>query len=74
MTEFDQYLKIAPIKAEALREAQLAMIQGKVRLEGGQLLGTEVSLPLPPELADIGNINLSHPYYWAAFTMIGNPW
>jgi filamentous hemagglutinin family protein len=74
MTEFYQYLKIAPIKAEALREAQLAMIQGKVRLQRGQLLGTEVSLPLPPELADIGNINLSHPYYWAAFTMVGNPW
>jgi CHAT domain-containing protein len=74
MTEFYQYLKTAPIKAEALRQAQLAMIQGKVRLQGGQLLGTQVSLPLPPELADIGNINLSHPYYWAAFTMVGNPW
>ncbi|MEW6495585.1 MAG: CHAT domain-containing protein, partial [Cyanobacteriota bacterium] len=64
------------IKAEALRRAQIAMLRGQVRLENGQLQGLEElgSIPLPPELAKRGNHNFSHPYYWAAFTMIGSPW
>jgi CHAT domain-containing protein len=76
MSEFYQQLKTAPIKAEALRQAQIAMIKGQVRLEGGQLLttGSRGAVPLPPELAQSGGKNLSHPAYWAAFTMIGSPW
>ncbi|MBW4542935.1 MAG: CHAT domain-containing protein [Symplocastrum torsivum CPER-KK1] len=74
MTEFYRQLKEAPIKAEALRQAQLAMINNEVRLEGGELHGTGENLPLPPELATLENQNLSHPYYWAGFTTIGSPW
>ena len=76
MTEFYRHLADAPIKAEALRQAQIAMIRGEVRVEGGQLRGSGVrgSIPLPPELADANNTNLSHPYYWSAFTTIGSPW
>jgi CHAT domain-containing protein len=29
---------------------------------------------LPPELQPLQERDLSHPYYWAAFTTIGNPW
>ncbi|MBD2513830.1 CHAT domain-containing protein [Nostoc sp. FACHB-973] len=78
MTEFYSQLKTAPIKAEALRQAQLAMIQGKVRIEGNQLTGTTRGVSLPPQMATYlqQNIigNLSHPFYWAPFTMIGSPW
>ncbi len=74
MTEFYQQLRKVPIKAEALRQAQLAMIRGKVRIESGQLITPQQTLPLPPELHEIRNKNLSHPYYWSAFTIIGNPW
>ncbi|HEY9668478.1 MAG TPA: CHAT domain-containing protein, partial [Coleofasciculaceae cyanobacterium] len=74
MTEFYEQLKIAPIKAEALRQAQLAMIEGKVHVRGGKLMTTRGSFPLPPDLAWLENQNLSHPYFWSAFTMIGNPW
>lgn len=74
MTEFYEQLKIAPIKAEALRQAQLAMIEGKVRVRGGKLITSRGSFPLPPDLAWLENQNLSHPYFWSAFTMIGNPW
>ncbi len=64
------------IKAEALRRAQLAMLHKQVRLENEQLqgLGQLESIPLPPELTGRGNRDFSHPYYWAAFTMIGSPW
>jgi filamentous hemagglutinin family protein len=76
MTEFYQQLRTAPIKAEALRQAQLAMLRGEVRLQDGYLVrsNNNQALPLPVELSARGDRNLSHPYYWAAFTMIGSPW
>jgi CHAT domain-containing protein len=62
------------IKAEALRQAQIAMLRGEVYVERGKLQGLENlgEIQLPPKLA--GNKKLSHPYYWAGFTMIGSPW
>ncbi len=77
ITEFYQNLKTAPIKAEALRQAQIAMIRGEMRVEKGRLYGIASAadgVPLSPELADLSEPNLSHPYFWAAFTMIGSPW
>jgi len=76
MSEFYEQLKTASIKAEALRQAQIAMLKGQVQIKGGQLLttGSRGAVPLPPEVAQSGEKNLSHPAYWAAFTMIGSPW
>ncbi|HEY9728332.1 MAG TPA: CHAT domain-containing protein [Chroococcales cyanobacterium] len=74
MTEFYEKLKQAPIKAEALRQAQLAMLKGEVQLQGGQLITSNGSFLLPPELVLLREKPLSHPYYWSAFTLIGNPW
>ena len=76
MSEFYQQLRTAPIKAEALRQAQLGMLKGTVRLQDGRLhnSGNLQGVPLPAELVARGDKNLSHPYYWAAFTMIGSPW
>jgi CHAT domain-containing protein len=74
MTQFYERLKQAPHKAEALRQAQLAMIKGEVWLQGGNLRTSHSSIPLPPELAQLGDIDLTHPYFWSAFTMVGNPW
>ncbi|MBD2016725.1 CHAT domain-containing protein [Microcoleus sp. FACHB-53] len=74
MTEFYEQLQQAPIKSEALRRAQVAMLKGEVKLEDGQLITPSQTLPLPPELAKLGNQTLSHPKFWAAFTLIGNPW
>ncbi|MBW4493705.1 MAG: CHAT domain-containing protein [Oscillatoria princeps RMCB-10] len=76
MAEFYQHLADAKIKAEALRQAQLAMIRGDVRIEEGELRQTGIrgGVSLPAELLKEGNHNLSHPYYWSGFTMIGSPW
>jgi CHAT domain-containing protein len=76
MAEFYHQLKVAPIKAEALRQAQIAMLKGQVRINNGRLILSNLNkeLELPPELANLTNENLSHPYYWSGFTMIGSPW
>ena len=75
--QFEKFPKTRPfVKAEALRKAQLAMIKGEVRISGGKLFvgdGDE-TIPLPPELGNLGDRGFSHPYYWSGFTMIGNPW
>ncbi|MEQ9550632.1 MAG: CHAT domain-containing protein [Coleofasciculus sp. G3-WIS-01] len=76
MTEFYNQLGETQIKAEALREAQLSMLRGNVVIEGGQLRGsgTGGGVLLPPQLAELGQVDLSHPYYWSGFMMIGSPW
>jgi len=74
MTTFYDELQRAPIKAEALRKTQVAMLKGEVRLAGGKLITPSGNFPLPPELVRLGDRNLTHPYYWSGFTMIGSPW
>ncbi|NES25212.1 MAG: CHAT domain-containing protein, partial [Symploca sp. SIO3E6] len=74
MSYFYQQLGEAPIKAEALRQTQLAMLRGEVRLENGKLVSSDQTIPLSPELQDLGDKDFTHPYYWSAFTLIGSPW
>jgi len=62
------------IKAEALRQAQLAMLREQVYFEGGKLTGIEALEVELPGLGSRANQRLSHPYYWAGFTIIGSPW
>lgn len=76
MLAFYDRLRTAPIKAEALRQAQLALIKKQVVLEGDRLKGPGLGngIPLPPESTQVDDVQLSHPYYWSAFTLVGNPW
>ncbi|MBD2293306.1 CHAT domain-containing protein [Anabaena sphaerica FACHB-251] len=74
MTEFYQHLQQTPLKAKALQAAQVAMLKGKVGLKRGELQGSSGGLQLPSELAALRDETFSHPYYWSAFTIIGNPW
>ncbi|MBP0000985.1 MAG: CHAT domain-containing protein, partial [Cyanobacteria bacterium SID2] len=76
MTEFYSQLRETRTKAEALRQAQLSLLNGDVRVEGGQLRAPGVSTPLalPERSTGAENRDLSHPYYWSGFTMVGSPW
>jgi CHAT domain-containing protein len=69
MSDFYQRLKTAPIKSNALRSTQVAMLKGNLTLGNSRVRGS-----LPAELQQLQGLELSHPYYWAAFTTIGNPW
>ena len=75
MAEFYDHLRSVKIKAEALRQAQLAMLRGEVNIAGGQLFNSRNrGVILPAELAPSETMDFSHPYYWSGFTMVGSPW
>ncbi|MEM8642813.1 MAG: CHAT domain-containing protein [Cyanobacteria bacterium P01_G01_bin.54] len=58
------------IKAEALRQAQLALLNGNSLNQTGAIRG----VTLPADLSQYTNTDLSHPFYWSGFTLIGSPW
>ena len=74
-TEFYRQLRETPIKAEALRQAQLAMIRGDIALDGDVLRSVRGgNIELPKQATHEASLDLSHPFYWSAFTMVGSPW
>ena len=75
MISFYRNLKSGSIKAEALRQAQLELLHGEVEVEAGLLHSTRGDVSVLNTLAlRLKTEDLSHPYYWAGFTMIGSPW
>ncbi|HAA28724.1 MAG TPA: hypothetical protein DCE56_14855, partial [Cyanobacteria bacterium UBA8553] len=58
-------------KAEALRQAQIALITGDYTALGKQR-GLEVQQQINSNLPSAVSRRLSHPYYWAPFILIGN--
>ena len=74
MTGFYAKLETEKTKVGALRKAQLEMLLGKIKVEDNQLITSDLTIPLPPELFQESTVDLSHPYYWSSFTLVGNPW
>ncbi len=72
MGEFYDQLGTTLIKAEALRQTQLEMLRGNVKVDNRQVqLSNGQGLALPDDFPD-GTLNLDHPYFWSSFTLIGN--
>jgi len=74
MSEFYEQLKSTTIKSQALRQAQMNMLHKKVSLEGTEVKGLEVAVNLPADIMSEEVPDFTHPFYWAGFTVIGNPW
>ncbi|MEL7511285.1 MAG: CHAT domain-containing protein [Cyanobacteria bacterium J06554_3] len=75
MTQFYEQYATTNTRAEALRRAQTALLSGNIIIENGTVIGPEGdAIAHIPELAESGSWDFSHPFYWSAFTMIGNPW
>lgn len=72
MTQFYENYTNIPFKSEAFRQAQLSLLRGEVFIENEQIVLADGStIPLPEEFQG-QNIDLSHPYIWSAFKVIGN--
>ena len=74
MTKFYEQLKLTPIKSQALRQAQMSMLNQEVSIEGTKIKGLDVDVDLPADTLNSEVQDFTHPYYWAGFTVIGNPW
>lgn len=74
MNQFYQNLKSDFIKIKALQKAQVAMLKGKIYLPQVQLRNSQATISLLENISETELNNLSHPFYWAGFTLIGNPW
>lgn len=74
MIDFYGNLKTSPIKVEALRQTQLALLQKRLQLDSQSIQQTIRGIEIPESVQEAIGQDLSHPYYWAGFTMIGNPW
>ncbi len=74
MSEFYGQLGQTPLRFEALRQTQLAMLRGETRLEQQQLKTNRGEIALPSEWDLPASADFSHPFYWSGFTLVGNPW
>jgi CHAT domain-containing protein len=78
MTNFYSHLKQSTTKASAFQQAQRGLIRGEMEVNNDNIRIDTVNIPtasLPPKMREnLRTKNLSHPYYWSAFTLIGNPW
>lgn len=73
MGEYYQQLARSPIKARALRLAQLKLLTGETYIADGRLhFSNGRNIVLPPELRYQANINLTHPFFWSSFMTVGN--
>ncbi|MCY7333312.1 MAG: CHAT domain-containing protein [Pseudanabaena sp. CAN_BIN31] len=71
MISFYKAFPNALSKATALRQAQLDLLKGKVKIENNQIVGVDglaaIALPKGSE-----NIDLRHPFFWSSFILVGN--
>ncbi|MEL6602258.1 MAG: CHAT domain-containing protein [Cyanobacteria bacterium J06614_10] len=75
MTQFYEQYAAGATRSEALRQAQLKMLTGQISIRNGEVRGPDNEiLATIDELTESGYWDFSHPFYWSAFTMIGNPW
>ncbi|MEA5476070.1 CHAT domain-containing protein [Pseudanabaena galeata UHCC 0370] len=71
MISFYKAFPNALSKATALRQAQLDLLKGKVKIENSQILGIDglaaIALPKGTE-----NVDIKHPFFWSSFILVGN--
>ena len=71
MISFYKAFPDANNKAQAIQQAQINLLKSKVSIRNNQIMGIEgfPNIPLP---SGSDNIDLSHPFYWSSFILVGN--
>ena len=71
MISFYKAFPDAVNKAESMQQAQINLLRGKVNIRNNQIVGIQgfPNIPLPTGSSDI---DLSHPFYWSSFILVGN--
>ena len=64
----------AATKAEALRQAQIALLRGEAYVRDDTLVLPNGEVPLPPQMQNLGTVDFSNPFYWSGFILVGSPW
>ncbi|NJL22118.1 MAG: hypothetical protein HC895_16960 [Leptolyngbyaceae cyanobacterium SM1_3_5] len=57
-----------------MRQTQLALLQNQLHFSSATIQQAMRGIELPQRVEESIAGDLSHPYYWAGFTLIGNPW
>jgi len=75
--QYYRYLDAGLSKAEAMQATRTAFAQGKVRGLGSEVMGSDSNPLLQSLTPDQRNRiagGLQHPFYWAGFQLLGEPW
>ncbi|MBP0010382.1 MULTISPECIES: CHAT domain-containing protein [unclassified Roseofilum] len=71
MAEFYHQLQDSTVKITALRQTQLNMINGSINIRESRLhLSSDLTIDIQDQFSSSQTFN--HPYYWSAYTLIGN--
>ncbi|ESA37604.1 filamentous hemagglutinin family n-terminal domain protein [Leptolyngbya sp. Heron Island J] len=74
MAEFYSQLPKTILRSTSLQKAQLSLIQGETHINKNVLTTSQGTLQLAAEWDLPKAADFSHPFYWAGFTLVGNPW
>lgn len=77
MQNFYNYLQTESTKSAALRQAQIALLSGDLTIVNGQVRsrsGAPIKIELSDDFKNLNFNQLTHPYYWSGFTLVGQPW
>jgi CHAT domain-containing protein len=71
MLAFYRNYPTAKSKAIAIQQAQIALIDGTVKISDRQVVGIANLPPIPLQNIN-GDADLKHPYFWSSFILVGN--
>ncbi|MEM9264155.1 MAG: CHAT domain-containing protein [Cyanobacteria bacterium P01_F01_bin.13] len=74
IAEFYGQLPKMPLHFNALQQAQISLIRGETQINNNVLHTSHGHTTLPDHWNFQATAEFSHPFYWAGFTMVGNPW
>jgi len=74
MNEFYRQLKPSTILATTLQKAQLSLLRGETHIDHATMRSLQKNQLITTVVNKIQPTQFSHPFYWSAFTLVGNPW